>query len=314
MLFFDAHCDVLSVVGTPEELFENTHHWDAERALSNGPFIQVMASFAGSRYRDNPKSRMESQLDKALLAEQLYPERLKLIRTQKDLEEASTSMSRNRVFAFLAAEGAEILGGKLSELDRLFQQGLRLLTLVWNFDNEVCDSAAGHHPHHGLSPFGKKVIKRAEELGILIDVSHASDAAFEDVMSVAEKPITASHSNSRRLCSHRRNLTDKQIKDIANRGGVIGINFYPPFLNNTGNAHLMDIIRHIEYFSALVGPKHIGFGSDFDGIDDPPDGIRGVEDLGKIIDLLLRLNYSEADVLSIASGNFLSLMKQILLT
>jgi membrane dipeptidase len=314
MLIFDAHCDVLSVIGTPEELFSNTHQWDASRALSNGPFIQVLTSFAGERHRDNPKVHMEAQLKRALMSEQKHPQKLKIIRTLKDLNEAVDIMSKTKMFGLLEAEGAEILGGELSEVDRMFEMGLRVLTLAWNFDNEVCDSVAGERHHQGLSPFGRKVIERAQKLGILIDVSHSSDETFDQVIELSKKPITASHSNARALCGHRRNLTDNQIKEIAKSGGVIGMNFYPSFLAGSGNAHLMDIIRHIEYISALVGTRFIGFGSDFDGIETLPAGIRGVEDFGKIIETLLRLNYPESDVKLIAAGNYLSLLKQILLT
>ncbi len=323
MFFFDAHCDILSAIEKPEELFSNAHHWDARRALKNGPFIQVFTSFAGSKFRDNPKAHMEAQLQKALMAEKAYPERLKLLRSASDLEEFTTrhklenrqTDSRDsRVYGFLEAEGAEILGGSLSELDRLYGLGLRILTLVWNFDNEVCDSVAGQNRHHGLSPFGKQVLEKAQKLGILIDVSHGSDKTLEDVLELTQKPITASHSNARALCAHRRNLTDSQIKAIARMGGVIGINFYPSFLRNSGNAQFMDIIEHIDYMAALVGTSSIGFGSDFDGFDDLPEGMKGVEDLSRIIEVLLKLNYSEEAVKAIAGGNFSRLMGLILQT
>ncbi len=318
MLFFDAHCDILSAIDKPEDLFYNAHHWDARRALKNGPFIQVFSSFAGNQFRDNPKARMEAQLQLALIAEKAYPEKLKLLRSASDLESITTmhkhesKQADGRVYGFLEAEGAEILGGSLPELDRLYEMGLRVLTLVWNYDNEVCDSVAGQNRHHGLSPFGKNVLERAQKLGILIDVSHASDRTFEDVLALTQKPVTASHSNARALCSHKRNLTDGQIKAITRLGGVIGINFYPAFLRNSGNAQFMDIIEHIEYFAALVGTSSIGFGSDFDGFDHLPGDMTGVEDLLRIIDVLLKLNYSEEAVKAIAGGNFVRLMQQIL--
>lgn len=311
MLFFDAHCDILSRIGSPEELFSNSHHWDAQRALSNGPFIQVFASFAGNRFRDRPREVMEAQLQKALLAEERYPERLKLIRSASELEEITSNPSFNKVFGLLEAEGGEILGGRLDELERLYQKGLRVLTLVWNHDNEVCDSVAGQNRHNGLSAFGREVVEKAQALGILIDVSHCSGKTFEDVLAVTQKPITASHSNARTLCDHPRNLTDAQIKALVKTGGVIGINFYPAFLVS-GNAHILDIIKHIEYIAALVGTGHVGLGSDFDGFSGLPMGMNGVEDLQRIVEALLRLNYSDEDVKAISGGNFIRLMMRVL--
>ena len=312
MLFFDAHCDILSAVTTPEELFSNNNHWDVDRALSNGSFVQVFSLFAEGKDSNEIKYKMEKQIDLALLAEKNYPDRIKLIRNKDELSHFIGSSESKKINCLIEAEGAEILGDSLSELDRLYDAGLRILTLSWNYDNAVCDSIAGNNRHNGLSAFGRQVVKRAGDLGIIIDVSHASDKTFSDVAQISEKPFIASHSNSRSVCSHRRNLTDEQISCIAKGGGVIGINLCPDFLNNSGNADIMDIIRHIEHISALVGTEFIGFGCDFDGIDNLPAGISGVQDTGKIIEALLRLNYKEYEVKDIAGLNFIRLLHGIL--
>lgn len=312
MFFFDAHCDILSAITTPQELFSNNNHWDIDRALSNGTFIQVLSLFAEGKDSNEIKGKMEAQLASALLAEKSYPERIRIIRKKDELSQCVDSFNSQKIGCLIEAEGAEILGDSLSELDRLYEAGLRILTLSWNYDNAVCDSIAGNNRHNGLSDFGRQVVGRAEELGILIDISHASDKTFSDVAQISRKPFIASHSNSRSLCSHRRNLTDEQIKSIAKSGGVIGINLCPDFLNNSGNADLMDIIRHIEYISALVGTAFLGFGCDFDGIDNLPEGISGVQDISKIIETLLKLNYKEEDVKNIAGLNFARLLHLIL--
>lgn len=312
MLLFDAHCDILYAIESCEELFCNKHHWDAQRALSNGPFIQVFSLFAIGKSASDIKKQMESQLDMALEAEKKYPEKLKLIRSKEDLDECMREQSATRVYGLIEAEGAEVLGGRLEELERLYKLGLRILTLSWNNDNEVCDSIAGQNTHNGLSDLGRMVVEKAQSLGILIDVSHASDKTFEDVMEITKSPIIASHSNAREICGHRRNLTDSQIKAIAKSGGVMGINFCPDFLQNSGNAEILDIIRHVEHIAALVGTEHIGFGCDFDGIETLPEGITGVESMKNVIEELIKLNYPEKDVRAIAGGNFVNLINQIL--
>lgn len=312
MFLFDAHCDILSAIATPEELISNQHHWDVERALSNGSFIQVLSLFAEGKNSAEIKSKMETQLATALSAEKNYSDKIKILRKNEDLSRWDTSTETQKIGCVIEAEGAEILGGSLSEMDRLYEEGLRILTLSWNYDNDVCDSIAGNNRHNGLSAFGKQVVEKAECLGILIDLSHASDKTFSDVKDISRKPVIASHSNSRSVCSHRRNLTDEQIKGIAESGGVIGINLCPDFLNDSGNADIMDIIRHIEHISALVGTKVLGFGCDLDGIDSLPDGIYGVQDMNKIIDILLKTNYKEEDVKGIAGLNFTRLLRHVL--
>lgn len=312
MIFFDAHCDILSKIDTYEELFANTYHWDANRALLNGPFLQVFSTFAGDKFRANPGACMEIQINKALEAQKNHPEKLRIIYSLRDLKNCLFCPSASQIFGLLEAEGAEILRGSLKELVRLFGMGLRILTIAWNYDNEVCDSVAGENIHNGLSNFGYEVIEKAQELGILIDLSHSSDKTFEDVLSVSRKPVAASHSNSRALCNVRRNITDSQAAAIAKSGGVIGLNLNPAFLHSSGNASFMDIIKHVDYFSALVGTSFIGLGCDFDGIPALPRGIRGVEDLYKICEELLRLNYSEESVKAIAGGNFFSLLEKTL--
>ena len=272
----------------------------------------MLSLFAEGNNGHEIKDKMETQLARVLLAEKKYPERIKIIRKKDELSNCINSFETRKIGCFIEAEGAEIIGNSLSELDRLYEAGLRILTLSWNYDNAVCDSIAGNSRHNGLSAFGRQVVKKAEDLGIIIDVSHASDKTFSDVAQVSRKPFIASHSNSRSVCSHRRNLTDEQINCISKSGGVIGINLCPDFLNNTGNADIMDIIRHIEHISALVGTKYVGFGCDFDGIDNLPEGIRGVQDMNKIVDILLRLNYKEEDVKNIAGLNFIRLLQSML--
>lgn len=312
MHFFDAHCDILSAIYNPRELLSNKRHWDVERALSNGPFFQVFSLFAEDGSPGTRKKRMEDQLEMVHEAERLYPEKLKMVRSIGDLDEWLNKKDVNQVRYMIEAEGAEILGESLEELDRLYDRGLRILTLSWNYDNAVCDSVAGQNTHNGLSEFGRQVVERAESLGIIIDLSHCSDKTFSDVEEIAAKPFIASHSNSRTLCKHRRNLTDSQIISIAKRGGIIGINLFPPFLTDSGNALILDIIRHIEYISALVGTSYVGFGFDFDGIGYAPEAIRGVEDTIKVAEALLRLNYSEESVKGITGLNFAGLMRRIL--
>jgi len=308
MLIFDGHCDTLSKISHPGELARNGFHWDLERAGRYGAYVQVLASFADHGRRKDPAAVMAGQLEKALAFENAHPDRIKLIRSASDLKEAQNG----GVYGILGAEGAELFRGSIEELDRWFEKGLKVVTLCWNYDNEVCDSVAGGRTHRGLSPFGRKLIERMRDLGMVIDLSHASDETFDDVMDWADVPVAATHSNCRAICGHPRNLTDAQIRRIAAADGVIGINFYRDFLSDSGKAGIKDIISHIEHIAGLAGIRQIGLGCDFDGADPMAEGITGAESLYLVLEALARANYTDHDIRMIAGGNFLRLFTRIL--
>ncbi len=217
------------------------------------------------------------------------------------------AIKNGKVAAFLTIEGGEALQGDLSILRILYKLGIRSIGLTWNGKNEIGTGVG--ESDEGLTPFGIEVVKEMNKLGMLIDVSHLSPKGFWDVIEYTNKPIIASHSNAIELCNHKRNLTAEQFKAIVSNGGVVGINFFPYFLNNKGEASHKDIIKHIEYFMGLGGENHIGLGSDFDGIDKTPRDINGIQDIDIIFNALLQLNYSQAQVNKIAGGNFMNVIK-----
>jgi membrane dipeptidase len=165
----------------------------------------------------------------------------------------------------------------------------------------------------GLTSFGREVVKEMNRLGMIVDVSHLNEKGIWDVVELSEKPIIASHSNAKTLCSHRRNLTDKQIKAIAQKGGVIGINFAPQFLRDEGQATLEDVLNHIDYICELVGEDYIGFGSDFDGISSTPEGLKDISYFPAILEGLRKRGYTQEQIDKISHRNFENLIKKILI-
>ncbi len=204
----------------------------------------------------------------------------------------------------------------IAVLKMMYRLGVRSIALTHNHSNQIADSAmeAGRSVHDGggLTAFGREVVRQMNRLGMVIDVSHISDKAFFDIMEITDSPIIASHSNSRRLCNHPRNLSDDQIRAISANGGVIGVNLFPVFLNDKGSASIRDVIAHIEYIAALAGIEHVGIGSDFDGIDSLPAGIRGVEDIASIYEALSILNYNQDDIMMIAGLNHMRILQSVL--
>lgn len=192
--------------------------------------------------------------------------------------------------AMLAVEGGNLIDS-VDDVDYLWKKGIKILTLTWNNSNKLAKSQMSKESG-GLSPFGQKVIKKMNRLGMIADLSHASDETFWDVLSVSEKPVLVSHSNSRVLCNHPRNVTDEMFRALMENGGVLGINFYPPFLGE--NADISLIFSHIEHFLDLGGENHIGFGSDFDGIDQLPKGIEDISSFTAIHNEMEKRNYPKA--------------------
>lgn len=203
----------------------------------------------------------------------------------KNVCEISRITAKGKTAAMLTVEGGRVLGGKLERLEKLYDDGVRMMTLTWNGENEIGKGSA--EQSFALKPFGIDVIKEMERLGMIIDVSHLSDAGLVDVLKNVDCAVCASHSNLRSLCNHRRNLTDEFFKEIISRKGIIGINFYKAFLNNDEEkANLYDIIRHIEHMLMLGGENSVCMGSDYDGCD-VVEGIKKMNDIPKLYDLIV---------------------------
>jgi len=210
-------------------------------------------------------------------------------------------------------EGGEAIQEDLALLRMLYRLGVRSMTLTWNQRNAIGDGAA-ENPNGGLSKFGLEVVAEMNRLGMLVDVSHLNWAGFWDVVKHSKAPVIASHSNARKLCNHPRNLDDDQIKALADNGGVMCITFVPAFLKpqNKRGASIQDIICHIDYVKKLVGPDHIGIGSDFDGTDEMPEGLENASKMPALAEALLLNGYRESEIEKILGGNILKLLECVL--
>ncbi len=206
-----------------------------------------------------------------------------------------------RIACVLTVEGGEAIEGNLDELDRLYARGMRAMTLTWNYRNELAYPATGIR-NKGLTRLGKAAVERMAALGVALDVAHLSDAGIDDALSRATRPVFASHSNARAVFDNKRSLCDRHIREIAQMGGVVCVNFYPRHLSK-GDATTDDVICHIDHIAGLVGASHVGIGSDFDGMNCAPKDLRSSGDIPVLWEKLLRLGYSQEDVERIAYGN-----------
>lgn len=209
-----------------------------------------------------------------------------------------------QIGAMLTLEGVDAIGNDLMKLRTLYKLGVRSVGLTWNNANLAADGA-GEPRGGGLTLFGKEIVDFNNEHQVLTDVSHLSDKGIWEVIELAKYPI-ASHSNARALCQHPRNLTDEQAAAMFNKGGLIHVVYHPPFVKESGEVGILDLVRHIDHFCSLGGVKQIGLGSDFDGIS---TFITNLEDASKSQNLINELlkHYKEEEVKGFAYQNFLDL-------
>lgn len=233
---------------------------------------------------------------------------LSIARTPADLYEAKRLGHKS---IMLGIENGLAIEDSLDNIDHFARRGMAYMTLCHNGDNAICDSARrSKGTHGGVSAFGAEVIRRMNDLGVMVDMSHAGEKSFYDALSISRAPIVCSHSNCRALCDVPRNLTDDQLRAIARKGGVVHITLYHGFLRTAGEASILDAIAHLEHAISIMGTDHVGIGTDFDG----DGGVSGMADSSEMINftrMLLRRRYSPEDIALIWGGNWLRVMDTV---
>jgi microsomal dipeptidase-like Zn-dependent dipeptidase/gamma-glutamyl-gamma-aminobutyrate hydrolase PuuD len=211
---------------------------------------------------------------------------------------------------FIGIENGYAVGKDIKNIERFARMGVKYITLSHNGDNDICDSNKGHAEHNGLSEFGKEVVREMNHYGIMVDISHTSEKTSFDVLAISRYPVIASHSSVKTLCDHPRNISDKLMKAIASKGGVIQICFYHEFLKKGRQATLKDAVDHIDYVVKQVGIDHVGIGTDLDG----GGGVRGMNsgnEYPQITMELIRRGYSDEEIAKIWGGNLMRVMEAV---
>lgn len=308
----DLHCDTayrllgdkFDSVGS---LRKNELHIDLERACSLGGYAQCFACFT------SPMENLPANLSVIGLFEREMATIFRETESNSDLiqvaysaKEIADNLKRGKMSAILTIEGPAGFDYNTELLEDLYHIGFRITTLSWNEQNPLTGSCV---TGGGLTQQGREFVKEAQRLGMVVDVSHISDEAFWNIMDITCKPIIASHSNSRSIWNHPRNLTDEMYLAICKTGGTTGINLYSDFLGN--NPTIDTVCDHILHFLDIAGSdKHISLGSDFDGIDAMPEGITGIQDYPKLADRLLALGLSDTTVENIFWNNALGVIER----
>ena len=307
---FDLHCDTaLELLGkdlrSPKRLKENDLHIDLERAKELPGYCQCFACFTTPAMKEwmNVAPEMVFQLELDVILAELERNK-RTMSLVYSADEVRRNLEKGKMSAILTIEGPAGFGFDPELLDDLYKVGFRISSLGWNEQNVLTGS---HKTGGGLTDLGREYVKTAQKLGMIIDVSHISDEGFWDIMKVTEKPIIATHSNSRAVCNHSRNLTDDMFRAIMETGGVAGFNQCAPFVGDKPN--LDSICDHILHFLELDPEgKHIALGADLDGCDELPEGFDGIQSYPCMADRLLARGVDEQILYNIFWNNALGVM------
>lgn len=308
----DGHCDTVSLMENKEYDFAKHNeigHVDLPRLKAGGVDTQVFALYQEPQFKPvGAMKRTLMLLNKITTEIERNKEEIALARSAHEIE---AICRQGKMAALLSIEGGDALEGDAEVLDIFYALGVRALGLTWNNRNCLADGVDEDVTGGGLTSLGRDVLGICNRKKILVDLSHISLRGFLDTMKLAAAPVIASHANARRLCPHRRNLTDEQLKLIRDQEGLVGITFYPPFVREE-QATLDDLLNHFVYIADLIGPDYIGIGSDFDGIDKTLPSLRDVGEMPRLTEGLFSKGFSKTDVAKILGLNFLRVLKKTL--
>ncbi|HIY76555.1 MAG TPA: dipeptidase [Candidatus Sphingobacterium stercorigallinarum] len=325
-------------------------HTDIPRLIEGGVDVQLFAVWSNDKkWQTNAFQHAGSQIDALEQVLEKNSDRMELATQRSDVDRIN---AEGKIAAVIGIEGGNMIESNLSYLEKLHQRGAIYLTLTWNYNLSWAAAAAEAEEHRndpGLSDDGKKIIKKMNELGMMIDLSHSSKNTFYDVLEISTKPVLVSHSNASALTPHFRNLDDQQLAALKKNKGVIGVNFYSDFLDSgyvnrveelyyrdhpragqgetapsigkmyaslspadqhRANTPMENLLQHIDYLVSKVGIDHVAIGSDYDGIESPPQGLEDVSKLPHLTAALTHRGYSEEDIAKIMGENFLRIWSE----
>lgn len=333
MFVADMHCDTISRIlysqkaeeKKRQNLRKNTFHIDLEKMRQGDYLIQNFAMYINLQKAKNPFEECMNMIDVFYREMEANSDQIAPAKSYQDIVK---NHADGKISGLLTIEEGGVCQGNLAFLRDFYRLGVRMMTLTWNFDNEIGSpniywTETGEEilygqPNlkRGLTPFGIELIQEMERLGMIVDVSHLSDAGFYDVAIYAKKPFVASHSNARAVCRHTRNLTDDMIRKLAECGGAMGINFEPKFLNVSMpdekiHATIQQVVEQIKYIAFIAGTGCIGLGSDFDGIADH-DELLNASFLPRLEDALWKAGFGQEEIEGIFYKNIMRIYKEIL--
>ena len=325
MKIIDMHCDTIyRMFFEHQSLKNNDFNIDLNKMEQGDYLLQCFAVFTNLGKTKQPYLQAKAMID-------LYQKELELnqdvIAPVFKFSDIEKNQHNHKMSALLTLEEGSVIEGDLNKLQEFYDLGVRMITLTWNYENGIgfpnvvsrknmtFQDTLHIDDKNGLTEFGKQYVKEMERLGMIVDVSHLSDAGFYDVLDITTKPFVASHSNARNVCGVARNMSDDMIKQLSKRGGVMGINYAGDFLkqSTTGNerSYVSDMVKHIKHIVSVGGIDCVGLGSDFDGIDQNLE-MNHAGKLSMLVDALYQDGFSKEDIEKICYKNVLRVLKEVL--
>ena len=306
----DLHCDtIMQLLDHPDsgDLYRNTWKIDIEKLQKAHSKVQDFALFINLGETNDPYGRYEEMRNLCTTQIHLYGEHIQHVLSYQDVESVYES---GKIGALMSIEEGGVLGGDLDKLKQAYQDGVRLITLTWNYPNGLGEPHCGEQ-HKKLTPKGIEFVEAMQDLGIIVDCSHLNDAGTEQLGDILDVPFVASHSNACEVTAHTRNLPDNLIKLIANKGGVIGLNFAQSFLGTSPVSRIDDIVKHGLYLINKGGEDVVALGTDFDGIK-PNTEIKDASEMYRLYDAFKEAGLSVEQCEKLFWKNADRLLKEIL--
>lgn len=310
MKFIDLHCDTASKIFYENlSLNSNLCKANINNLKKGGSLGQVFAFFVDQKLNNDTYDEFIKLYNNFIKEIRENSDEIKIVR---NLEELNNAEKEGKIGAFLSIEEGEVIKGSINNLRKVYEMGIRILTITWNYKNQLGYPNADYmYKDKKLTQKGIQVIEACEDLGIIPDASHLSDAGFYDLIKICKKPFIASHSNARAITNHPRNLDDHMIKALAEKGGIMGINFCSDFLGTKSVSSIEDMILHIKHIKNIGGIDVLALGSDFDGIDNEVE-IKNPSEFNKLYIALKNSNFSELEIEKIFYKNVIRVFKETL--
>lgn len=317
MNLIDMHCDTIFLMMREEgtKLRKNSLCVDLEKMKKAESMAQFFACFIYMEEfqgEDRFTQGYQQALKMIERAKREFADNDDQISLVRNCNELMQNVQKSKMSAFLTIEEGGIVENDIRRLEHLYEEGIRLMTLLWNSENCMGypNSRDAKLMSMGLKKFGMETIERMNELGMIVDVSHLSDGGFWDVIKHSKKPVVASHSNARTLCPHPRNLSDQMIRALAEQGGVAGLNLYPYFINENGTAGIDDLMHHIEHMYYIGGEDFVAIGTDFDGFDEGELDVKNLGDMNYLYEALKKRKFNDAQIEKFWYKNALRVIKE----
>lgn len=321
MKVVDMHCDTIGELwkaekaGKPISLRSNSLHIDLEKMQKGDYLLQNFAMFVFLGREKDPLVNVLEMID---VYNRAMAENADIIGPVLNYEDIEKNRAAGKLSGMLTIEEGAVLKGNPYVVRTLYQLGVRMLTLTWNFENEIgypntIVKAKDYDPsrHYGLKPEGIEIVREMNRVGMIVDVSHLGDDGFWDVVKYCDGPFVASHSNARAVCNHTRNMTDDMIRALADKGGVMGLNFCGDFLNPNGKSRVEDMVRHAKHIINVGGSDILGLGTDYDGIDGDLE-LDHCDKMPLLAQEMEHQGFSTQQIEKIFHGNVLRLYREVL--